>query len=248
MYFRQILHDEKACASYIVGCPTVGICSVVDPQGDPQGYVDQIENNGMALKYVIETHVHADHLSCARELAELSGAALYFGPGAVVHYTHETLQDGDVVDLGRRFLRIMHTPGHTPECISVFGDDWYVLTGDSLFVGDVARVDLALSDLSESELRDRAELHYESLQKLLTLPDHVEVWPGHYSGSVCGRGMEGKPSSTIGYERRMNPALQLSRDDFIRFQLQDIPPLPDDFHEIKRRNVGSVKEPAKAAD
>ena len=238
MYFRQLLHEEKACASYIVGCPTVGICSVVDPQGDPQKYVDQIEDNGMALKFVIETHVHADHMSCARELAELAGATLYFGPGADVKLPHVTLHDGAVIDMGRRFLKIIHTPGHTPECISIYGDDWYLLTGDSLFVGDVARIDLALNNLTSDELVQRAGMLYDSLQKMLALPDYVEVWPGHYSGSVCGRGMEGKTSSTIGFERRNNPVLHLSREEFIRFQLRELPPLPDDFHAIKRRNIG----------
>ena len=238
MYFRQILHDEKACASYIVGCPTVGICSVVDPQGDPQSYVDQIENNGMALKYVIETHVHADHVSAARELAEFSGATLYYGPGADVHYPHETLSEGQELPLGNRVLRVIHTPGHTQEHICIYGDDWYLLTGDTLFVSDVGRVDLALKDVPPSELSARAAMLYDSLQKLLALPDYVDVWPGHYSGSVCGRGMEGKPSSTIGFERRFNPALQMSREEFTEFQLGNLPPLPDDFHVIKRRNIG----------
>jgi hydroxyacylglutathione hydrolase len=246
MYFRQILHEAKACASYIVGCPTVGLCSVIDPQGDPQKYVDQIEDNGMALKYVIETHVHADHLSSARELAASSGAKLYYGPDANVTFRHAVLRDGDVVNMGRRFLRIMHTPGHTPEHICLYGDDWFLLTGDMLFVNDVGRVDLSLHDITADEIADRATLLYRSLQKILALPDYIEVYPGHYSGSVCGRGLEGKPSSTIGFERRFNPALQLSEPEFVKFQIKDLPPLPDDFRSIKLRNIGRSESTLQA--
>ncbi len=238
MYFRQLLHEEKACASYVVGCPTQGVCAVVDPQGDPRKYVDQVEDNGMALKYVIETHVHADHVSCARDLARLAGAILYYGPEAAVEYEHETLRDGDELPLGNRNLKFFHTPGHTPEHICVFGDEWYLLTGDTLFVHDAGRVDLALQEVSNEEVTRRARSLYDSLQKLLALPDYVEVWPGHYSGSVCGRFLEGKPASTIGFERRFNPVLQMSADEFVEFQLGNLPPLPDDFLAIKRRNIG----------
>lgn len=240
MYFRQILHEEKACASYIVGCPTVGVCSVIDPQGDPQKYIDQIEENGMALKYVIETHIHADHHSSARELAELSGARLYLGAGAEVGFDYEALHEGEVIDMGRRKLKVLQSPGHTPEHICLYGDDWYLLTGDTLFVNDVARIDLTVNTVSREHLAVRAGSLYDSLQKMLALPDYIEVWPGHYSGSLCGRGLEGKTSSTIGFERRVNPILQLSRDEFVDFQLGNLPPLPENFLAIKGRNVGAA--------
>jgi glyoxylase-like metal-dependent hydrolase (beta-lactamase superfamily II) len=238
MYFRQILHDEKACASYLVGCPTLGLCAVIDPQGDPQAYIEQVENNGMVVSHVIETHLHADHLSCAHELATLANAPLYLGPGADVNYTYTPLADGQVLEIGNRRLKVIHTPGHTPEHVCLLGDDWYLLTGDTLFVGDVGRVDLALNDIPMDTIRQRAGQLHQSLSKLLGLPDYVEVYPGHYAGSVCGRGMDGKTISTIGRERRANPALQLSIEEFGRFQTEKMPALPADFHAIKRRNLG----------
>jgi glyoxylase-like metal-dependent hydrolase (beta-lactamase superfamily II) len=238
MYFRQILHEEKACASYLVGCPTLGLCAVVDPQGDPQFYVEQAENNAMVVSHIIETHLHADHVSCARELAALTGAPLYLGPGAEVNYDHALLADGQVLEVGNRRLKVIHTPGHTPEHICVLGDEWYILTGDTLFVGDVGRVDLALNDIPAETLRERAGQLHHSLNKLLALPEYVEVYPGHYAGSVCGRGMDGKTISTIGRERRANPALQLSAEAFAVFQTEKLPALPADFQTIKRRNLG----------
>lgn len=238
MYFRQILHDEKACASYLVGCPSLGLCAVVDPQGDPQAYIDQVENNGMVVSHIIETHLHADHISCARELSTLTKAPIYLGPGAEVNYEYTPLTDGQVLEIGNRRLKVIHTPGHTPEHICLLGDDWYLLTGDTLFVGDVGRVDLALSDIPVDTIRGRAEQLHDSLGKLLGLPDYVEVYPGHYAGSVCGRGMDGKTISTVGRERRSNKSLQLSDAEFARFQTEGLPALPEAFQLIKRHNLG----------
>lgn len=240
MYFRQILHEEKACASYLVGCPTLGLCAVVDAQGNPRAYLDQVKANGMVVSAVLETHVHADHLSCGRELARLAGAPLYLGPGADVRYDHVPLADGQVLEVGNRRLKVLHTPGHTPEHVCLLGDDWFVLTGDTLFVGDVGRVDLAVDDAADGAVQVRAEQLYRSLRRLLALPDWIEVYPGHYAGSVCGRGMDGKPISTIGRERRANPALQLSQEEFAAFQASNLPPLPADFRAIKRANLGQV--------
>lgn len=238
MYFRQILHEDKACASYLVGCPTLGQCGVIDPQGDPQFYIDQVKNNGMVVSHIIETHLHADHISCARELSALTSAPIYLGPGADVNYEYVPLADGQVLEIGNRRLKVIHTPGHTPEHVCLLGDDWYLLTGDTLFVGDVGRVDLALNDIPMETIRGRAGQLQQSLSKLLGLPDYVEVYPGHYAGSVCGRGMDGKTISTIGRERRSNKALQLSDDEFAQFQTEKLPALPADFHTIKRRNLG----------
>jgi hydroxyacylglutathione hydrolase len=238
MYFRQILHPEKACASYLVGCPTRGVCAIVDPQGDPQIYVSQAQQNGMVVKSVIETHTHADHVSCARELEALTSASFYLGPRADVRFPHLLLADGQVLEVGNRRIRALHTPGHTAEHLCLLVDEWFVLTGDTLFVGDVGRVDLALDSPPTEEMRGRALQLHRSLQRLLALPDWIEVYPGHYAGSVCGRGMDGKPISTIGRERRANPALQLSEDGFVTFQTQNLPPLPADFLAIKRRNLG----------
>lgn len=236
MYFRQVLHEDRSCASYIVGCPSLGLCAVVDPQGDPQRYIDEVEDNAMVISHVIDTHVHADHESAARALAAAANAPLYLGSGADVGFDFVPLNDGDVLEVGNRRGRVIHTPGHTPEHISLFFDDWYVLTGDTLFVGDVGRVDLALTDIDEAEVRSRAKELYESLRNLLSLRDDVEVYPGHYAGSTCGRGMDGKTISTIGRERRTNPALQLDPEQFLGYQIANTPPLPQDFLKIKSAN------------
>jgi hydroxyacylglutathione hydrolase len=236
MYFRQVLHEDLSCASYIVGCPSLGQCAVIDPRGDPQRYIDEVEDNAMAISHVIDTHIHADHLSGARALAAAATAAVYLGAGAEVGFQFTALNDGDVLEIGNRRGRVIHTPGHTPEHVSLFFDDWYVLTGDTLFVGDVGRVDLALTDIDEAEVRSRAKELYESLQSLLSLRDDVEVYPGHYAGSTCGRGMDGKTISTIGRERRTNPALQLDPDQFLDYQFTNKPPLPQNFLKIKSAN------------
>src|ERR671919_3108783 len=215
MYFRQVLHDDRSCASYIVGCPTLGLCAVIDPQGDPQRYIDEVEDNAMVISHVIDTHVHADHISATRELAAAANAALYLGAGAEVDFEFKPLREGDVLEVGNRRGRVIHTPGHTPEHVSLFFDDWFVLTGDTLFVRDVGRVDLALVDLDEGDIRSRAKELRESLQTLLSLRDDVEVYPGHYAGSTCGRGIDGKTISTIGRERRRNPALKLDPEQFL---------------------------------
>ena len=243
MHFRQVLHEARSCASYVVGCPSLRLCAVIDPQGDPQHYIDDVEGNAMVISHVVDTHVHADHDSGARALAAAANAALYLGGGADVGFEFTPLHDGDVLEIGNRRGRVIHTPGHTPEHVSLFFDDWFLLTGDTLFVGDVGRVDLALTDIDEDEVRSRAKELYESLQTLLSLRDDVEVYPGHYAGSTCGRGMDGKTISTIGRERRTNPALQLDPEQFIDYQIANTPPLPQDFLKIKAANKSSVPAP-----
>ena len=238
MYFRQVLHDDRHCASYLIGCPTRGVCAVVDPQGDPHAYVAQVERGAMKITAVFDTHIHADHVSSARELAALVSSPLYYGPGAEVKFAHEELKDGQIVEVGRRRIRVIHTPGHTPEHVCLLGDDWLVITGDTLFVGDVGRVDLSLEDVPSDAVRGRAARLHHSLQRLLTLPDITEVYPGHYAGSVCGRGMDSKPISTIGHEKKENVPFALSELAFVEYQLSDLPRLPDDFHAIKRKNLG----------
>jgi hydroxyacylglutathione hydrolase len=236
MYFRQVLHDDRSCASYIVGCPSQGVAAIIDPRGDPHHYIDEVEDNAMVISHVMDTHVHADHESAARALAAAANAALCLGSGAEVGFEFTPLNDGDVLEIGNRRCRVIHTPGHTPEHVSLFCDDWYVLTGDTLFVGDVGRVDLALTDIDDAEVRSRAKELYESLQSLLSLRDDVEVYPGHYAGSTCGRGMDGKTISTIGRERRTNSVLQLAPEQFVDYQLANTPPVPDDFLAIKTAN------------
>jgi hydroxyacylglutathione hydrolase len=242
MHFRQLLHEDRSCVSYLVGCPTLGLCAAVDPQGDPGRYIDAAENSAMVISHVIDSHVHADHRSAARELAEAAGATLFLGAETDVGFEFAPLKEGDVLEVGNRRIRVLHTPGHTPEHVCLLVDDWFVLTGDTLFVADVGRVDLALGEMDEAELRARAGELHGSLQKLMSLRDDIEVYPGHYAGSTCGRGMDGKTISTIGRERRFNPALQLDVDQFVEFQLSSLPPLPQDFHEIKRANIGLLAE------
>lgn len=237
MIFRQFLHDERSCASYLIGCPSRGVAAIVDPQGEPRDHESQARRYGLRITDVIDTHVHADHVSGARELAEFTGATLRFGPGADVGFAYEPMSDGDVIEVGNRRIRVIHTPGHTPEHVCLVVDDWFVLTGDTLFVGDVGRVDLALHDVHDDELRDRARRLHASLQKLLALPAETEVYPGHYAGSTCGRGIDGKTISTIGREKRANRALTLDVDSFIDFQLSSIRALPEDFQTIKRINI-----------
>lgn len=239
MYFRQVLHEERSCLSYLVGCPGRGVAAVVDPQGSSRDYLDRLEAAGLELEAVVETHVHADHRSAARELAGRAGVPLYLGPGAGVGFEHRTLAEGDVLRIGNRRLRVMHTPGHTPEHVCLVVDDWFVLTGDTLFVGDVGRVDLELEPegLPQEALEARARQLRRSLERLLELPDWTEVYPGHYAGSSCGRAMDGKPASTIGRERRTNRALRLEPEAFVRLQREDRPQ-PPQFRAIKRRNLG----------
>ena len=239
MYFRQVLHEDRSCASYLVGCPSLGVCAVIDPQGEPEAYVGLAEDNAMVVSDVIETHVHADHPSSAGALAQATGAALRLGEGAEVHFAFEPLVAAEVLEVGNRRIRVIPTPGHTEEHVSLLVDDWFVLTGDTLFVGDVGRVDLALREIDEAELRTRAKVLHDSLQRLLELRDDVEVYPGHYAGSTCGRGMDGKTISTIGRERRANPALEMDAEAFVDFQLHNIPALPADFRSIKQANLGA---------
>lgn len=190
----------------------------------------------MRIEAVISTHVHADHRSGDRELAGRTGAALYFHRSADVAYPFVPLDDGAGVSLGNVIVRALHTPGHTPESMSLLVTDrtraeepWMVLTGDTLFVGDVGRPDLGGA---EAGLKLRA-----SLNRLLALPDHVEVYPAHISGSPCGRAMSGKPSSTIGFERRHNAALAHDKDEaFVAALFADLPVKPPDFAQTIAAN------------
>ncbi len=195
----------------------------------------------MNIDYVIDTHLHADHVSGGRKLADVTGAqyVLYADSGA--QYDFWGVEDGDALDMGNVIIDVMHTPGHTPEHISLLVTDksrspepWFVMTGHTLMVGDLGRTELAVN------AEEGASALYKSAQKLLALPDHVEVYPGAFSGSVCGRSLSGKPSSTIGFERRFNDALQLrSEDGFVRFMLQNIPTRPERAAEIRAINLGS---------
>jgi glyoxylase-like metal-dependent hydrolase (beta-lactamase superfamily II) len=199
MILRQFLHTDPVAASYLLGCGGKSAGAVVDPVGDIAPYLAAAEATGMRILYVIDTHLHADHLSTGRVLAEAAGAQYVLHAGAAASYAFKGVQDGDVLELGNVAIRVMHTPGHTPEHISLVvtdrtrsDDPWFILTGHTLMVGDLGRTELATS--AEAGARDL----FKSVQALKALPDWLEVLPGAYSGSVCGRSLSGKPTSTIG--------------------------------------------------
>jgi hydroxyacylglutathione hydrolase len=239
MILRQFLNANTGCASYVVGCAGHGRAAVIDPQFEFGEYVDMTSRYGMKIEAVLNTHVHADHRSGGRRLAEAVSAPLYFHRTADLRYDFKPLDDGEEISLGNVVIRALHTPGHTPESISLLVTDltrgaepWMVLTGDTLFVGDVGRPDLGGDDAAR-------DLH-SSLQRLIALPDYLEVYPAHISGSPCGRSMSGKPSSTIGFERRYNKALKCkTRDDFVTSIFEDVPPKPEDFLEVVAFNRSS---------
>jgi hydroxyacylglutathione hydrolase len=215
---------------------------VVDPQPEIRPYLEAAALKKMRIGHVIETHIQADHVSGAAELAQATGATICLHESAKVEFPFQPLRDGQQLTLGNVTLRVWHTPGHTPESISLVVTDrsrgdrpWFVLTGDTLFSGGVGRPDL-LGQGDELELAGR--LH-DSLRRLLTLPDHLEVYPAHFGGAACGKGLSGKPMTTIGFERLLNPGLQFeSREEFVRFALDGLPPQPPAFAANRRRNLG----------
>lgn len=244
MYFRQLLNDTSACASYLLGCPTAGKLAVVDAHVDlVDEYVRLAEERGCEIAAVLETHVQADHVSGLPALVERTGATAYLPEGAGVEFAHEALADGDVLKLGNTELRAVATPGHAPVHHAYVvvdhrrcAEPWLVLTGDALLVGDAGRPDLHAADReASSELARR--LYRSISERLLALPDHVLLYPAHYSGSVCGRGLSGNPASTIGFERRHNPALGFaSEEEFATAMLADLPPAPEGQAEIVAAN------------
>jgi glyoxylase-like metal-dependent hydrolase (beta-lactamase superfamily II) len=235
MYFRQLLNDETACASYLFGCKTHARFAVVDPHADlVDDYIALAEGQGMPIVAVLETHLQADHVSGLPELVRRTGATAYLPQGADAEFEHHALADGEVVELGNTEVRAIATPGHALAHHAYVvtdrtrGDEpWFVLTGDALLVGDAGRPDLHAR--GEHTAEDMARILYRSLtERLLTLPDHLALYPAHYSGSVCGRALSANPASTIGFERRHNRALQFhSEDAFVQALLEDIPPAPE---------------------
>lgn len=211
-----------------------------DPANDPQLYLRVAEENGIQVRYVIDTHIHADHISVGRRLAELTGAKYVLHASADARYEFLRAEEGDVLDLGNVQIQVWHTPGHTPEHISLLVTDktrgpepWFLLSGHTLMVGDLGRTELA------SSAEEGARALFETTQRLKTLPDYIEILPGAFSGSVCGRSLSGKPVSTIGFERRFNKAFQIDdRDEFVRHMLQSIPAPPPDAATIRAINLG----------
>jgi hydroxyacylglutathione hydrolase len=245
MILRQTLHTSPAIASsYLFGCGSKNVCVVVDPVAKPQFYLDAASELGMQVRYVIDTHVHADHLSTGRELSAAAGAAYVLHDSVDAAFSFERVRDGDRLELGNTVVDIMHLPGHTPEHIGLLVADhmrstepWFAVTGHTLMVGDMGRTELA------SSAEEGARALYESAQKLKRLPDHIEVLPGAFAGSVCGRGLSGKTTSTIGFERRFNKAFSIDdRQAFLDAMVRNIPLPPPNAAANRSRNLGRQTE------
>ncbi|WP_218006081.1 MBL fold metallo-hydrolase [Novosphingobium lentum] len=229
-------------ASYLLGCGGKAKGAVIDPVGDIDRYIKASEALGLPIQYVVDTHLHSDHLSAGRALAEATGAKYVLFAGSKTGFDFHGVADGDWLDLGNVQLQVMHTPGHTPEHISLLVTDrsrgeepWFVLTGHTLMVGDLGRTELAVD--AEQGARDL----FQSIQRLKALPDYMEILPGAFSGSVCGRSLSGKPSSTIGFERRFNKAFRIeSEAEFVAAMLADIPAPPPQADQIRRVNAGEA--------
>ena len=241
MILRQYLHTEPViAASYLFGCGGHAAGAVVDPVDEPERYLEAAAVVGLRLRYVIDTHVHADHLSAGPELAAAAGAEYILHASAGARFPFRAVEDGDVLGLGNVDVRVLHVPGHTPEHLALLvtdrtrgPDPWFVLTGHTLMVGDMGRTELA------SSAEAGARMLFRSAERLRALPDYLEVLPGAFAGSVCGRGLSGKPASTIGFERRFNRAFSLMDEEaFVRLMLQEIPPRPERAREIRTANLG----------
>lgn len=243
MIFRQFLHQSPIAASYMVGCGGQGECVIVDPIEDLDPYLEASRDTGMRIVDVIDTHVHADHLSGGRALAETVGAR-YLVHESVAVSGGTAVEDGQELIVGNVRIRVLHTPGHTPEHVCLLVTDrtrgpepWFVLTGHTLMVGDMGRTELATS------AEEGAEALFRSAARLRALPDYVEVWPGAFAGSVCGRGLSGKPATTIGFERRFNTAFRIEDlATFVRVMLSDIPPKPPHADQIRATNLYGLLE------
>jgi hydroxyacylglutathione hydrolase len=246
MLFRQILHEDLSCASYLVGDTGAGVAAVVDPQWSIEPYLRLSRLHGVRIEHVLETHNHADHVSGHGRLARATGATIHIHELADAEYPHEPFGDGWTLRLGDVEIEGIHTPGHRPEHTSFLlrdgdrgGDPWAVLTGDSLFVGDVARPDLAI------EPREGAAGIFRSLhERLMSLPDDVEVWPGHLGGSTCGSaGIDLKSTSTIGFEREHNRALRFeSEGEFVDDTMATLGDRPPNVEHIVAINRGPLIE------
>jgi len=242
LIFQQLLNEESGCLSYVIGCAEAGRAVIVDPGRDRvHDYLRIARKKGLTITDVVETHTHADHISGNRDLAAATGATIRIHRAAEAAFDHAPLADGDALRLGNIELKVCHAPGHTPDSICLLvtdhargGEPWFVLTGDTLFVGSVGRPDLGGARAAEDI--------FDSLRRvLLPLDDGVEVYPGHGAGSACGRAMSAKAASTIGFERRFNPAFRHdSKAAFVEYLMKDVPPKPAAFETIVAKNRGLV--------
>lgn len=242
MYFKQITPPGLGCFSYVIGCPAARKMIIVDPKRDVQDYIDISRNEGMKITAVIDTHVHADHVSGAHELRSRTGCEIMMYESSPVQFEFTPLKEGQKLKIGNAGLDVLHTPGHTPDALSLLvtdftrGDEpWILLTGDVLFVGDIGRPDL----VGDAVLDEQIQNLYNTLYvKFSQYPDSLEVFPAHGAGSLCGRGMSSKPNSTLGFERRHNP--MLGYDSYEAFHLamsQGFPDRPKSFTHIIGTNA-----------
>jgi len=229
MILRQFLHtDPVIAASYLVGCGGKSACVVIDPVDAPERYIDAAEQLGMAIRCVVDTHVHADHLSTGAALAASVDAPYLLHESVRAEFGFDPIADGTQVQVGNVQLEVLHLPGHTPEHIGLLVTDrtrgpepWLVFTGHTLMVGDMGRTELA------SSAEDGARALFKSAQRLKALPDHIAILPGAFAGSVCGRALSGTPMSTIGFERRFNTSFAIDNEAaFVAAMVRDIPPAP----------------------
>jgi len=240
MFFKQ-LPTKEASLSYLFGCGSLGKAIAVDVvAGDEDWYEEQAKAQGVTITHVIETHVHADHYSGGRALAERLGAKYCLHSNAQAKFEFEAINDGDVIDVGNVKVKVLHTPGHTMDSISLAVSDnrrsedpWFIITGDTLFVGSIGRPDLAGRE------KEMAGMLFDTLHnKLLVYPDITEIYPAHQAGSVCGAGISGKPVSTLGFEKRFNPMLSVTdKDEFVGMLTKEIPPRPAEMDKIVAENI-----------
>ena len=244
MFFKQ-LATQASSLSYLFGCGSMGKAIAVDVvAGDEEWFVEEAAKAKVHITHVIDTHLHADHYSGGRVLAKLTGApyCLHASDAAAVKFPFHALHDNNLIEAGNVQVRVLHTPGHTLDSVCLLVTDkrrgaqpWFVLTGDTLFVGALGRPDLAGRE------QEMAGQMFDSIHaKLLALPDETEIFPGHQAGSVCGAGLSGKPSSTIGFEKRWNPGLRLTdRMEFIAYLTSQIPPRPAEMDRIVAANIAA---------
>lgn len=241
MFFKQLASKESTL-SYLFGCGGKGKAVAVDVvAGDEAWFVEEARKANVVINYVMDTHVHADHYSGGRKLAQMVDApyCLHASNEDLVKFEFAPLQDGQRLDVGNVKIEVIHTPGHSLDSVCLLVTDlrrgdlpWFVITGDTLFVGATGRPDLLGRE------REMAAMLYDSIQnKLLSLANEVEIFPGHQAGSVCGAGLSGKPSSTIGFEKRCNPGLLMGKHDFIESLLKETPPRPSNMDSIIAANM-----------
>ena len=241
MFSQQFFIEGLGCASYIVGCEAKGLAAVIDPDRDIQKYLDAAQNRGLTITHIIETHLHADHVSGNTDLAARTGADIYVHEASGAEYAHKSIEQDDVIELGNIRMKVLHTPGHTPESITLLVSDttraeepWLALTGDTLFVGDIGRPDLVGMEAARGLAGD---MHNSLFEKILPLNDSLLIYPGHGAGSLCGKSIGAMRSTTLGYERKYNDALSpRERDEFVEYATNGLPEQPGNHKRIKSMN------------